>query len=66
MRLIQGAAPSGSPRLRAPTIHQVLADTGASSLKRPTRSREPKRYSRPTAEDRVQFDSMKVVDGLFP
>jgi transposase InsO family protein len=51
-------------RLSTSTIHRVLVDAGARPLKRPKRPREPKRYSRPTAGDRVQVDSMKVARGL--
>lgn len=56
---------ANGPHLSTSTIHRVLADAGARPLKRPKRPREPKRYSRPTAGDRVQVDSMKVAEGLF-
>lgn len=52
-------------RLSTSTLHRVLADAQVKPLKRPKRPRHPKRYSRPTAGDRVQVDSMKVAKGLI-
>lgn len=51
-------------RLSTSTLHQALQDVGAPPLRRPKRPRNPKRYSRPVAGDRVQIDSMKVAPGL--
>lgn len=52
-------------RLSTSTLHRVLADADVKPLVRPKRPRYPKRYNRPTAGDRVQIDSMKVMDGLI-
>lgn len=52
-------------RLSSSTIHYALRDLKARPLHRPKRPRQPKRYSRPVAGDRVQIDSMKLAPGLY-
>ena len=52
-------------RLSTSTIHRVVADAKAKPIKRSKRPKQPKRYSRPHAGDRVQIDSMKVAKGLI-
>ena len=57
---------TGGPHLPTSTIHTLLSRAAVAPLHRHKRRRPFKRYSRPYAGDRVQIDSVKVADGLYP
>jgi transposase len=47
------------------TIWKVLHRADVGPLRRPRRTRQAKRYSRPIPGERVQIDSMKLAPGLY-
>ncbi|VVE84491.1 hypothetical protein PSP31121_04789 [Pandoraea sputorum] len=48
------------------TIHKVRCEASVKPLVRPRKPPQPRRYSRPVPGDRVQMDTMKIAQGVYP